>query len=249
MTRVALCWLLVATTTVLSVVGGVPPAGAHADLVGSYPEAGSTVERVEEIALVFSEPVITLAGGIEVRGPGGPVPVDVRRADGGHTILAVPAEALRPGDHQVTWRVSSTDDHPISGTFDFRLAPAAPVSTAEDERSVAASESITQPSEAGASPPTAGGSLAAPPAATAPQADGGRTRVDWFTPLVLGLLAAAGTVALAGLSAHRHQPDGSTSATAGAGPTTLTASTSTSISRSTSATDPSNPKEYRHAPR
>jgi copper transport protein len=75
------------------------------------------------VRIVFSEPVLPVAGGIVVRAPSG------RRVDRGPAVargaeLTVPLDAAEEGTYQVIWRVVADDTHPARGSFVFSVARA-----------------------------------------------------------------------------------------------------------------------------
>lgn len=106
------------------VVGPATPAAAHNRFVGSSPAAGSTTDRVPEtVVLTFDQPVLGLGTGVVVTGPDGevqdgpPRPVD-------NTVSQDLRPGAQAGQYRVTWRVTSTDGHPISGEFTFTAVAA-----------------------------------------------------------------------------------------------------------------------------
>jgi copper transport protein len=127
---VALLGLLLGTLAVL--VGPAVPASAHAALVDSSPAAGSTVPSgPPEVVLTFSEPIRQVPGKSHVIGPDGSL------ADGGTPTvrdneLHVPVRGgAARGTYLVSYRVISTDSHPVGGSVIFSVgAPSASVPTA-----------------------------------------------------------------------------------------------------------------------
>lgn len=98
-----------------TVIGGPGPAGAHAALVGTDPEDGSTLSALPaEIAFEFNEPVGS-SSEVAVTAPDGtPVEVvDVAAVDR-EVTASVGAATLR-GDYVIAYRVVSADGHPVSG--------------------------------------------------------------------------------------------------------------------------------------
>jgi copper resistance protein C len=125
-THTRLAGLLVAlATAALSVVVTAPVATAHAELESTTPKQGSTVQRLpQQVTLTFSEPIRTPAF-VEVTGPDG---TDVTTGDVGvrDEVLTQPVgEAAGGGAYSLSYRVTSADGHPISGTVRFRVAGAA----------------------------------------------------------------------------------------------------------------------------
>lgn len=100
------------------------PAGAHADLIGTLPAAGAVLsEPPDAVALHFDEPVelafaaISVFDGSGARRDAGPV----HHSGDDRTRVAVPVDDLDAGGYAVTWSVTSSDSHPIDGTFTFRV--------------------------------------------------------------------------------------------------------------------------------
>jgi methionine-rich copper-binding protein CopC len=112
--------ILVAAAVV--VVLSAAPAAAHATLTGSNPPDGTTVpEPPAEITLEFSEPVQREF-----------VQVAVLDADDGHHETGEPdvvggtvtqaVATLPAGEYRISYRVGSSDGHPVSGTVTFTVA-------------------------------------------------------------------------------------------------------------------------------
>jgi copper transport protein len=114
----------VALSFALLVVGG-SPASAHAQLEGSDPGAGEVLAVAPtRVTLTFGEPAEAGANAIQVfddhlrRVKTGPVAaVD---AVGNQLRVALPT-GLAKGTYTVSWRVSSGDTHPVSGSFRFSI--------------------------------------------------------------------------------------------------------------------------------
>ena len=102
----AVCWVVV-------------PAGgseAHNVLRSTSPVAGAVLETLPaEVVLTFDPPA--RAGGAEilVRGPAGPV-----QSGKPALVDTTVRQSLEPGpagSYTVTWRATSADGHPVSGSF------------------------------------------------------------------------------------------------------------------------------------
>lgn len=100
------------------------PASAHAELLDSTPAAGAALdESPTQVVLRFSEPVEAGTGAIRVfdtdaeRVDSG----DVEHPDGASDAVALDLPELSDGSYVVTWRVLSTDSHPIQGAFTFQV--------------------------------------------------------------------------------------------------------------------------------
>lgn len=98
----------------------------HAELLGSTPKDGSTVQTARVVTLEFSEDINPDFVTVQVAGPSGDEADGDATTDGG-TVTQALAGDLAAGQHAVTYRVVSTDGHPVSGTVTFTTteAPAA----------------------------------------------------------------------------------------------------------------------------
>jgi copper transport protein len=125
--------LLRATTILLSLALCAAIARAatrvllHATMLRSAPAANSHVTKPPEtIRLVFSEHVVPELSQITLGRPDGSStqlqvandPHDVR------TLVGRVAGELTSGRYKVSWRVLSTDGHPVGGSFSFAIEPA-----------------------------------------------------------------------------------------------------------------------------
>lgn len=98
-----------------------PSAQAHDSLVGSNPAADSVVQTApEQLVLSFSGPVLPDGSRVAVKNPAGGSNAATPKVSG--AIVTVPFRASGPGVYAVTWRVTSADGHPVSGSYRFTLA-------------------------------------------------------------------------------------------------------------------------------
>jgi copper transport protein len=105
------------------------PISAHAHLERSDPAADARLSAAPTaIRLWFSEApelalsTVTLvdsAGSVIALGPA------ARGADGPRSMRVAIPHSLAPGRYRVRWRVAAADGHPSSGSFVFRVLPAA----------------------------------------------------------------------------------------------------------------------------
>jgi copper resistance protein C len=110
-------WLVLGLAALVAMP--IPPASAHATLIGSDPKDGATVLRLpNDVELEFSEEV------------GSPAFVEVKAADGtnvssgdpevlGATVTQPLTAAGPAGAYTIAYRVVSADGHPISGELTF----------------------------------------------------------------------------------------------------------------------------------
>lgn len=95
------------------------PASAHAELIGSSPKDGATVNTLPaQVKLEFSEEIGSPAF-VEVKAPDG---TDVTAADPEvlGAIVTVPLNTSGPaGSYTIDYRVVSADGHPVSDELTF----------------------------------------------------------------------------------------------------------------------------------
>jgi copper transport protein len=117
--------LLVFVTSVAAVIGlSAAPAFAHAVLEGTEPGAGATVKQSpKQITLSYSESVEASLGAVRVYDSrANQVDVgDARHPNGNAKVVAVDTPELDDGLYVVTWRVLSSDSHPIQGAYTFTV--------------------------------------------------------------------------------------------------------------------------------
>ncbi len=109
------------------------PASAHASLVSSDPAEGELLaEAPDEVTLTFDEPVSVVDDGIQAYDAAGD-PLEVEAGARDEVVTAdLPAE-LADGTYVVTWRVVSSDGHPIAGSLTFHIgAPSESVAPPRD---------------------------------------------------------------------------------------------------------------------
>ncbi|MPV89598.1 copper resistance protein CopC [Georgenia ruanii] len=144
------------------------PARAHDVLLSASPEDGAHLTSAPPtVTLTFNNDVLDINPAIVVRDAAGQPLTDAKPAVTGHTVsLALPSEVPN-GGYQVTWRVVSSDGHPIEGHFAFTVdvpaapAPApstsAPSATAEASPSATAAQSPSTGASTGAAGPVVWG--------------------------------------------------------------------------------------------
>jgi methionine-rich copper-binding protein CopC len=102
-------------------VGGAPPASAHAALVRVVPADGAALDSApSRVTLEFDEPMGSPATMV-VTGPDGRA-VQQGAAKVLGTTVSVPVRVTATGTYRVAFRVVSADGHPVSGqtSFGFR---------------------------------------------------------------------------------------------------------------------------------
>lgn len=151
----------------LVLAGPVTASHAHDELVDSQPADGVKLQTSpEEILLEFSGVIAPVGTFVVIEGPLGEVTDGQPRVDG--TEVAQPILTDVPsGDYAVTWRVTSSDGHPISGEFDYSVTSAGPEAQGEDSSDAA---------EGGAAPDNDATTGTGPP--PPPADDAGATGTD-----------------------------------------------------------------------
>lgn len=110
------------------IVLGSGPASAHAALVGSDPEDGTSLESAPtSITLTFNENIAKRAF-VAVTAPDGTqLDVrDIRAVD--RTVTATVAVGDQKGRYSASYRVVSADGHPVTGTLTYDVATGRTVS-------------------------------------------------------------------------------------------------------------------------
>lgn len=104
----------------LAMLAFVPAAFAHAQLQSSDPAENAVLDTAPEtVRLVFNEPVSALR--IDLIGPGGESTDLLADTQSGATTTIELPEGLVTGTHVLSWRVASTDGHPIGGSLIFSI--------------------------------------------------------------------------------------------------------------------------------
>lgn len=94
-------------------------AHAHASLVSAVPADGAVIARAPaQVVLTFNEPVSPLS--LRLVNPIGET-VTLDAAGEGGTAIAVALPALGEGTHALSYRVVSTDGHPVAGSVIFSV--------------------------------------------------------------------------------------------------------------------------------
>ena len=129
--RQLLSALLGAAILAAALLGAVAPASAHDAVSSTSPASGATVAAPpEEVSVTFNKNPLALGAQILVNDAAG-----TNWSDGAVEIAGnVAAQKLKSGApagaYTVTWRVASSDGHPIEGSFTFTAAAGATASTA-----------------------------------------------------------------------------------------------------------------------
>jgi methionine-rich copper-binding protein CopC len=105
-------------------------AFAHPKLLSSTPADQAEVTAPTKIELKFSETLTTQFSGAnlvmtEMPGMSGHNPMKVAAkvsaGDDAKTMVITPAQPLTTGTYKVDWRAVSSDTHPMTGNFSFKV--------------------------------------------------------------------------------------------------------------------------------
>lgn len=202
MTRVPRPFVAVLLTALLVVMPSWA-ASAHDELVGSDPADGATLDTgPDDLTLTFSGEISDLGAQVAVAGPDGQVALDDEPDVNGTEVEQELADDLPAGDYEVTWRVTSQDGHPISGTFAFTVTGSGDDAGSDDTASAEATAEQSDVDEPSETSPDATTAPTDDPGATSEpaQGEGGGGMPVWAWALVvaavvglLGLLARTWT--------------------------------------------------------
>jgi methionine-rich copper-binding protein CopC len=155
-------------------------ATAHDVVESTSPADGTTVDTMpSEITLTMSDDPIALGTQVLVKGPVGNVAQGGPSVDGRVITQRVSPDAPA-GDYVVTYRVTSNDGHPISGTISFHATVGLDGSTATQGAAVPVTK---------ADPPASESSIVAPVVLS-----------------IVGVLVVLGIVIAGWLAMRRKQP-------------------------------------------
>jgi copper transport protein len=120
--------VLSATLAVLFALLFASPAAAHAELINTTPANGAQLASSPiDVQMSFTESVHLVDDGIRlIDHVGATVPTPEPTVNGHTVTWPMPAD-LPEGPYVVTWRVVSSDGHPVSGAFSFGVGTAAAV--------------------------------------------------------------------------------------------------------------------------
>lgn len=186
------------------------PAHAHDALIDSRPAEGEVLDAApQELVLTFNAQIQDLGVAVVVTDPAGESLDTAEPVVSGPDVVLALDPLTDNGEYTVEWRVVSSDGHPISGSFAFRLD----VEEAAGQTPTAPSPSPPQPSEteAASSPGEATASPGSAPSAPSPELSGstgsestGGEEGGSSLPIWIGLgVVIAGGAALAGVWARR----------------------------------------------
>ena len=181
--------LAVVAALCVVVYGPVPMAQAHAQLIASDPVADAQLAAVPTaVTLTFSDEINGQFVRVAMTTPAGPVAATATTAG---QKVSVPVPGRGPGGYRVTYRVVSSDGHPVSGALAFTVT-GTPTATASPTASP--TDTVSPTASPTASPTTTvspSASAAAVPDPLGSSGGGGDSST--------GLLAAAAVAAAAAL--------------------------------------------------
>jgi len=135
--RLGLLWVRLAAAlfaVAISLAGAVAPALAHAQLLTADPVDGAVLaEAPKHLTLTFSEPVRPLVA--RLIHPNGRTEILADIGEKGAAIVLALPGGLEQGTHFLSWRVASSDGHPIGGGLLFSIGSPSAVAPAEAAQS------------------------------------------------------------------------------------------------------------------
>jgi LPXTG-motif cell wall-anchored protein len=185
--------LAVALAVSAMLMGGAGAAEAHDELIGTSPAAGSSVAVVPaRVTLTLSQPALAVGTLVIVKGPDGPVQTGKARL-----VDNTVTQRLRPGSpagrYTVAWRTTSSDGHPVSGTFSFTAAKASPGVSTPATSPAPTSPTTSAPSATSETPTTP--AVSTPASSTPADTTGSSSGLWWvLAGAVAVLLLLAGFV-------------------------------------------------------
>lgn len=182
--------LVVSALALMMLLVAAPMASAHAQVTGSNPEDGSSIEVApEQVSISFNEVPQSQFLTLNVVGPDGNMwTTGEPRVDGQSAVVDI--DGLGPvGEYTIAYRVTSADGHPITGTRTFTLTtPGSGTAGAPADGSAPAGEVTGADATAGSNELVA----------ERPEDDGGFLGGNGlFVVIVLAVLAFAGALAFA----------------------------------------------------
>lgn len=131
--------LLVLLLVVVAALAFPANTAAHDVLEKMTPGEGTTVAQLPDtVSMTFSDQPLAIGLQVVVRGPGGDVASGAPTIEG-RTVTQALAPTAPGGDYTVLFRVTSTDGHPLSGSWSFHATVGLDGTTATAGPSVAAS--------------------------------------------------------------------------------------------------------------
>ena len=116
----------VAVPVVLQLMGPVPSAFAHEELLGSAPSAGSVVAApLPDISFTFTSRVTPQFVTVTLSVDGQPARQLQTRVDESTVTATPPTDVTSLQQWLVAYRVVSSDGHPVTGQIEFTVTPGA----------------------------------------------------------------------------------------------------------------------------
>ena len=166
-----------------------PAASAHDELTSTTPKNGATVTSApSSLELTFAEKPLAVGNQISVKAPDGSTSKATPKVDG--STVSAPFAGHGDGAYTVTWRVVSSDGHPISGSYAFTLKGGT-ASTAAPSSAASSSGGAASPSPRATATTTFDSPAPSPAAEAHEDADGSAA---WSV-----IAAVAGVVVVVGI--------------------------------------------------
>lgn len=125
----------------------VVPAAAHDAVTGTNPEDGQSLDAVPEaIEVSFTATPLAMGSEIQIKDAAGTNWSEGGVEIDGNMVVQQVNSAAPAGEYTVTWRVVSSDSHPIDGSFSFTATEGAGASSSPNPEPAGAESS--QPEQA-----------------------------------------------------------------------------------------------------
>ena len=105
-----------------AILWGASPALAHDELVGTQFELSEEDGQIDAVVLSYSAVILDVGTEIIVTGPDGTDATEGEPEPDGRDVRQPLAGDLPEGTYDFTWRVVSSDGHPIEGAFSFEVS-------------------------------------------------------------------------------------------------------------------------------
>ncbi|WP_052111594.1 copper resistance CopC family protein [Knoellia subterranea] len=195
-------------TAFVAMVGGVVPASAHSRLISISPKDGAALpSSPTEVVLTFNETVKPQFVTVRVTDSEGGEVVDGEATAEGATVTLPVAQPIAAGTYNIVYRVVSADSHPISGktTFTVEGNPQAPATSTSP--SASGSVAPTPSATAGDATPSADSSPTTATTAAGEGTDtGGESTPTWVWFIVFA--AVVGAIAATFYAVRRDNGEG-----------------------------------------
>ncbi len=182
----------------------VPPAQAHDYLVSSSPDQGATIDSPPgQVSLEFNTSIGQQFAQVAVVGPDGATYQQRDPVVDGATVTQAVAPIPAGESVTISYRVVSSDGHPIGGTVAFTVAEQAGGTSPDDAAASSGPTPTAQPTGTAQATPTPIDAVE-PASATNDSTDGDTSLLPWLLAIFAASAAIAGAVTFVLVRRRRH---------------------------------------------